>query len=144
MRYRKILVDGFYLAGLPYDSEAVCEIKKLVEKEDFSSGFFNIIGAVKEATISFYDQSARKYVEREYGREMEILSCIGNVSLKDDRPLVHAHACFGLKDGSTVGGHLVSMKMFAGELHFFPGSERIQRIFDEKTGLHLLSLQEVE
>lgn len=140
MRYRKINVEGFYLGGFTHDSEAVSEVKNFVLKEKINSGFFEIIGAVKEAVISFYDQDEKKYVEKNLPDEMEIVSCIGNVARKDGSIIVHAHACFGLPDGSTIGGHLVSMKIFAGELHFFPSKDIVERKFDAKTGLNLLDL----
>jgi len=140
MKCRKLKIDGFYLGRFDYDSEAVAEIKKFAVDSKINSGFFTIIGAVKEAVISFYDQEEKKYFSKELKQHMEIVSCTGNMATKDEKIVVHAHACFSLPDGSTVGGHLVSMRIFAGELHFFPSKDKVERKFDETTGLNLMDL----
>jgi predicted DNA-binding protein with PD1-like motif len=38
---------------------------------------------------------------------LEIVSCVGNVSLKEDAPFVHAHITLSDKEGRTYGGHLM-------------------------------------
>ncbi|MCX6695127.1 MAG: DNA-binding protein [Candidatus Altiarchaeota archaeon] len=140
MKFKHFRTDGFYVGSFTYDSEALGGIKNLALKENISSGCFTVIGAVKDAVISFYDQKEKKYVERKLDQPMEIVSCMGNIAEKDGDIIVHAHACFSLEDGSTVGGHLVSMRIFAGELHLFPGDSKLERKFDAKTGLNLLDL----
>ena len=39
--------------------------------------------------------------------QVEVLSLIGDVALKDGEPKVHAHVVVGRSDGSTRGGHLM-------------------------------------
>ena len=39
--------------------------------------------------------------------QVEVLSLIGDVALKDGEPKVHAHVVVGRSDGSTRGGHLI-------------------------------------
>ena len=43
--------------------------------------------------------------------QVELLSLIGDVTLKDGEPLVHAHAVIGKKDGTAHGGHLLKAKV---------------------------------
>ena len=82
MKQRKVRFDGCYVCSLSHDAEAIAEIKEFVAKEKIDSAFFTIIGAVKEAVISFYDQKAKKYAEKKLPQPMEITSCIGNVRKK--------------------------------------------------------------
>jgi nucleoside phosphorylase len=49
---------------------------------------------------------------------VELLSLIGDVALKDGKPVVHAHAVIGKKDGTAHGGHLL-------EAHIRPTCEVI-------------------
>ncbi len=81
-------------------------------------GLINAIGAVERATFSVYDQKAKKYVKINMEKELEILSLVGDVSLFDDKPMVHAHATFSDIEGKAFGGHLVAgTKVFSAEVY---------------------------
>ena len=72
---------------------------------------------------------------------LEIISCTGNISLKEGVPFVHAHAVLSDEQGKTIGGHLFSeTPVFAGEFYIqeLTGSP-FSRKHDEETGLMLWS-----
>jgi len=80
-------------------------------------GLINAIGAVEKAVFSVYDQKAKKYNKIALEKELEILSLCGNISLFDDKPMVHAHAMFSDSEGKAFGGHLVmGTKVFSAEV----------------------------
>jgi len=80
-------------------------------------GLIHAIGAVERATFSVYNQKARKYVKLNIEKELEILSLCGNVSLFDDKPMVHAHVTFSDAEGKAFGGHLVAgTRVFSAEV----------------------------
>ena len=69
----------------------------------------------------------------------EITSLIGNISLRDDEPMVHAHLTLADSDGTSYGGHLQpGTIVFAGEfiIDACEGSQ-LSRSFDDQTGLAL-------
>ena len=71
---------------------------------------------------------------------MEILSLIGNISLKDDKPFVHAHITLADQEGRAWGGHLAEgTKVFAGEfvIQEYLTEKPLVRHLDEETGLFL-------
>ena len=81
-------------------------------------GLINAIGAVERATFSIYDQKAKKYNKVNIEKELEILSLCGNVSLFDDKPMVHAHVMFSDNEGKAFGGHLVAgTRVFSCEVY---------------------------
>jgi len=73
--------------------------------------------------------------------QMELLSLIGDVALKDGKPMVHAHAVIGRKDGTAHGGHLF-------EAHIRPTCEvvltespsHLQKQVDPESGLAVIKL----
>jgi predicted DNA-binding protein with PD1-like motif len=69
---------------------------------------------------------------------VELVSCTGNVSLRDGRPFLHAHAALAFSDGKVVGGHLNSGLIFAVEalIQELLG-EPLARGYDSTTGLYL-------
>ncbi len=80
-------------------------------------GLINAIGAVEKAVFSVYDQKAKKYNKINMDKELEILSLCGNVSLFDDKPMVHAHISLSDSEGKAFGGHLMAgTKVFSAEV----------------------------
>jgi predicted DNA-binding protein with PD1-like motif len=73
--------------------------------------------------------------------QVELLSLIGDVALKDGKPVVHAHAVIGKKDGTAHGGHLL-------EAHIRPTCEvvltespsHLQKQVDPESGLAVIKL----
>ncbi len=112
---------------------------QLVQRENISLGRIQAIGATTHAVVAYYDQTARRYNPMEFPGGMEILSCTGNISLRDEKPFVHAHIMLGDPHGKAVGGHLMpGTKVFACEVFVdeFEGEELV-RSRDDTTGLFL-------
>ncbi len=72
----------------------------------------------------------------------EIASCVGNISVKDGRPFVHAHAVLADKNGNTKAGHLLEGVVFAAEVHLreLKGA-KLERKYDKVTGLSLWDIE---
>ena len=138
----RLAADGVYFCRLSYGADLVSEIKDFAVVKKIDSGFFTVIGAVQNAVLGFYKQDERKYVEMRFDEPLEVVSCVGNVTLKDGSLFVHAHACLSKKDGSAVGGHLVSARVFAGEVFLFAFDDKLRRKFDDTTGLWLVDLKD--
>ena len=67
---------------------------------------FNGFGAVRSATVSYWNAESRAYEPHVLDEQLEVVSLIGNVTLKDGRPFLHVHVTLGRRDLSIVGGHL--------------------------------------
>lgn len=70
------------------------------------AAWLTYLGAVSRASLRYYDQDARVYVDFELDEHLEVLSGVGNVSLLDDTPFIHTHAAFADEKGRAWGGHL--------------------------------------
>jgi predicted DNA-binding protein with PD1-like motif len=141
MKSVRLGLDGVYFCRLAYGCDLVSEVRDFAVENKIDSGFFTVIGAVQSAVLGFYKQAERKYVEEKFEEPLEVVSCIGNVALKEGETFVHAHACLSREDKTTVGGHLVSARVFAGEVYFFAFKDKLNRKFDETTGLWLADLK---
>jgi hypothetical protein len=108
-------------------------------KNNIKAGIIFAVGALKNAELGFYDQAKKKYLAESVNKPLEILSCSGNVSLKDDKPFVHAHLTVSDKTGRVYGGHLEPGSIvFACECAIIQtGGELLNRKFDKLTGLNL-------
>jgi predicted DNA-binding protein with PD1-like motif len=70
------------------------------------AAWLSYLGAVSSASLRYYDQDERVYVDFEIDAHLEVLSGVGNVSLLDGAPFVHTHAAFADEEGRAWGGHL--------------------------------------
>jgi uncharacterized protein len=103
-------------------------------------GEVRALGAVSAARVGFYDQAARQYRYLDFREPLEIVALMGNVSLKDGKPFVHAHVTLADAQGRAWGGHLAAgTPVFACEfvLQEYESEESLVRGLDEETGLFL-------
>lgn len=128
-----------FLGRLAHGEDIVAAIEGFCARNAIQAGVFSLIGAVSSATIGAYDQKQQVYVTVKEDRELEILGCTGNISLKEGKPFAHAHIVLADQKGTPIGGHLFSPTIiFAGEIEIIEllgGS--LERVYDEVTGLML-------
>jgi len=128
-----------FMGKLGYGCDLLEELTNICINRGIKLGRIAAIGAVQKANIGFYNQETRKYRFDIIEKPSEIASLLGNVSLKDGRPFVHAHVTLADEDGKSYGGHLgPGTIVFACEfvLEAFDGPA-FNRYADEETGLPL-------
>lgn len=130
-----------FIAKLNYQSDLLEELNKICHDENIKAGSISAIGAVSSLKLGFYDQETKQYVYTTYAYDeaMEIVSCSGNISIKDEKPFCHVHIVAADKKGKCIGGHLAAgTSVFAGEviIQEFLGEDLIREI-DEETKLTL-------
>lgn len=128
------------LIGKLYRGEDLLErLTAVCREKGVRLGRIEAVGAVERARVGFYDQRMRTYGFFDFGGPMEILSLLGNISLKDGEPVVHAHIALSDAAGAAFGGHLAAgTKVYACEflIQELAGTE-LHREMDEATGLPL-------
>ena len=128
------------LVRLDHGADLIDQISELAVDEGIQTGAFSVLGALIQAEIAFYDQESHEYSELLVEENLELVSCTGNVSIRGQKPFVHAHVVLADSDGKTIGGHLLHGKIFAAELFLIELlGEPLVRKNDETTGLYLWS-----
>jgi predicted DNA-binding protein with PD1-like motif len=91
--------------------------------------------------VGFYDLERKEYDRIPVEEDTEVLSLLGNLSVTDEGPRVHAHVALGRRDGSGLGGHLFEATV-GGTLEIFVREEpgELRRRDDPESGLPLLDL----
>jgi predicted DNA-binding protein with PD1-like motif len=136
---QRVKTNERLMGRLSHDADLLKELTAVCCQHEIRLGRVEAIGALKEAVLSFYDQQARTYRTFDIKETLEITSLIGNISLKDDVPIVHAHITLSNASGEAFGGHLApGCKVFACEfnIEIFKGDDLV-RGYDEETGLPL-------
>lgn len=141
MMVKEYLPTRHLVARMDKDLDLVEQITDLASRARIEAAAFTVIGALRQAELSYYDQERREY--RNFGVDgpVELVSCTGNISLMDSKPFVHAHAVLSDIAGRVTGGHLIKAQVFAAELYLVELSgEKLIREFDAETGLFLWGL----
>ena len=115
-------------------------ITQAAKKAKISAGFFVLIGTLRTAKLGFFNEG--KYETIEMNQPLEIVSCLGNISVKEGNVFAHAHITVSDRSGSVFGGHVMQGCVIGvtGELVLVEAKGiRMHRRFDQQTGLSLLS-----
>jgi len=130
------------IVRLKHDADLVQTMTELARSKGIEAGSFTVIGALKRARLGYYDQKNHGYREMKIDSPHEIASCIGNVSLKDGEPFIHAHVVLADETGNTKAGHLLEGVVFAAEVHLRQlEGPKLEREYDEVTGLSLWNME---
>jgi predicted DNA-binding protein with PD1-like motif len=141
--HEPMVVFGFdagkeLIVRLKSDTELIRSITELARNRGIAAGSFAAIGALKRARLAYFDQKDYEYREIAIETPHEMASCIGNVSLKDGEPFIHAHVVLADETGNTRAGHLVEGIVFAAEVHLHElQGPKLERRYDKMTRLSL-------
>ena len=142
-RLQKVKPGDVLIGKMSYGGDLLSELTDICIKENVRLGRIEAIGSVKKSRLGFYNQQTREYQYFALDKPLEITKLIGNVSIKDDKPIVHAHVTLSDEEGNAYGGHLATGTVtFACEfiLQPFEGAV-LARDYDDKTGLALWTME---
>lgn len=132
--------SGRILVGrLERGSDLVAELERICAERGIRAAWVSVIGAVSHAAYAYYEQTDHRYLELSSETHHEITGFVGNISLREGVPFLHAHATFADASGACVGGHLLhGITVFVAEftLRELTGVELV-RTYDEEFGLAL-------
>ena len=135
---REFKQGRIFLARLDHGADIISQITNLAEKNGIETAALCAIGALSRAELGYYDQLSHEYGTFSLEEPVELASCSGNISIRDGRPFVHAHAVLSDRTGRTFGGHLTTGTIFAAELFLQELSGLpLKRVPDSITGLKL-------
>jgi hypothetical protein len=129
-------------ARLPHDEDLLECINSICTENQIHMATVSGIGALSSSAIAFYDHDRKIYDDMSFPDPCEIVSLIGNVSLKNGQPICHAHIALSDHSGKMYGGHLIKgCKIFACEVIITElNGEPFERGFDDITGLPLWNI----
>jgi hypothetical protein len=128
-----------HLLRLDTDDDVYDTITGYVRRHHIEAAWVTFLGAVKEASLRYYDQEQKTYVDFSIDEPLEVVAGVGNVSVLDGEPFLHIHAAFTDESGTGRGGHVNSgTVVFALEVSIqVLVGEPLVRLPDDCTGLAL-------
>lgn len=139
-----MLVTSFsegYLLRLERDEEVTESLTRFLEEKEIRAGTVSGLGGVADAELGFYDLPTKTYLRRVIPGNLELVNYLGNVTLLDGKPFIHAHAVVSGKDYQAYSGHFFKARVaVTGEFVIRPADWNVRRIPDDFSGLKLMDL----
>jgi predicted DNA-binding protein with PD1-like motif len=113
MRYKAIDQNPrTYVLIFDAGDELAEGLKEFAQSQKLAGSSFKAIGALQSVKLGWFNWETKKYETAVHLEEqVELLSLIGDIALKDGKPQVHAHVVVGRRDGTAHGGHLLAAKV---------------------------------
>jgi predicted DNA-binding protein with PD1-like motif len=130
------------VARLEPGDDVLDTIEKVAASHGIRTASLSAIGALSKAKLAFFDRASRTYKEMSLDKDLEIVSCVGNVCINEGKAMAHMHMSVADESGSCYGGHVrkgcqVSVTM---EVFLIEAAEEITREKDSATGLSLMTI----
>lgn len=138
---KALIQDDTHVLALEIGEELVGSILRYAEQEKIQAASIQGIGAIRNFELGYYVLDQKRYLRKKVDEMAELISCSGNLAIKDDKPFVHVHVTAGLNDFNVIGGHLFSgIVAVTAEVILKPMPNMMKRSFNNETGLYLLDL----
>ena len=135
--------DGERTFALIFETgdEVASLLAKFAQEQNLGAARLSAIGAFREATLGYFDWQSKEYQKIPIEEQVEVLSLLGDVALKDGKPTVHAHVVVGRSDGTTRGGHLLEGHVRPTlEVILVESPAHLRKAHDPESGLALIRL----
>jgi predicted DNA-binding protein with PD1-like motif len=132
-----------FVVVLESGDEVIHSIEDFARLNGIQAAHFTAIGAFSQATLAWFSLERKDYDHIPVNEQVEVVSLVGNISMYEGHPQVHAHVAVARRDGAGMGGHILeayvrpTLEIFVTEL---PG--RLERKKDPETTLPLLHIDE--
>ena len=129
-----------YVLILEIGEEFLTCLTNFAKEANVVAGTLHAIGALRDFELGYYYLDKKQYGRKKFSEIAELISCSGNLASKEGNPFVHIHVAMGREDFTLIGGHLFSgIVAVTAEVVLFPFPEKMDRTYDERTGLFLLN-----
>ncbi len=135
--------EGEKTFALIFDTgdEAMASLVEFAKANALGASHFTAIGAFSDVILGYFDWEAKAYRQIPVREQVEVLSLLGDVALKEGEPKVHAHVVVGCSDGSTRGGHLIVGHVRPTlEVILTESPQHLRKEIDQESGLALIRI----
>jgi uncharacterized protein len=101
------------------------------------------LGAVRWVRLAYWNATTREYEAHEVEEQLEVVSLVGNVTLRDGEPFLHWHISLGRHDLTLFGGHFLDAVVHPNlEVWLQLEPAEVARRVEPDSGLALMDLPE--
>jgi len=144
MRAKLLNENGERMFAVVFETgdEPVAGLTRFAAERNIGAAAFTAIGAFSEATLGYFDWDKKDYERIAVKEQVEVLALVGDITLQDGKPKLHAHVVLGRRDGSACGGHLLEARVRPTlEVIVTEAPAHLRREHDPASGLALINLR---
>jgi uncharacterized protein len=141
MNFKKIDVSPkTFILVFGIGDELAEGLLRFAKAQNLSAASFKAVGALSSVRLGWFSWETKRYEPSvTVDEQVELLSLIGDVALKDGEPAVHAHAVIGKRDGTAHGGHLLKAYIRPTcEVVLTESPVHLQKFIDPEAGIALI------
>lgn len=101
-----------YVLVFAKNDEIISGLTEFAQKYKVTAAHFKGLGDAMHAKVGWYEQSNKMFKVIALNEPAEITSLIGNITLNNGKPVVHAHINLADSNGMVHGGHLLEAFIF--------------------------------
>jgi uncharacterized protein len=143
MRWKKIEDEPKTFVLIFETGEEIANLlQQFAKRQGLGGSSFKAIGALSYAKLGWLNWQTKKY-DPAYllNEQVELLSLIGDIALKDGEPQVHAHVVVGRSDGTAHGGHLLEARVRPTcEMILTESPTHLQKKLNPESGIALIQI----
>jgi predicted DNA-binding protein with PD1-like motif len=143
VRSKLLHQDGGATYAVVFDTgdEVISGLTNFAKEHGLEASDFTALGAFSSALLGFFEVDEKEYRKISIEEQVEVLTLVGNITLDEGEPKIHAHVVLGCADGATRGGHLLEGRARPTlELILSESPVQLRRRYDAASGLALIRL----
>ncbi|ASJ07364.1 PPC domain-containing DNA-binding protein [Thermococcus pacificus] len=105
-----------FLMRAPEGVDLLEFVNSFAEKNGINTAIVKGIGSLRNPVVGYYSEETKSYKKIELVGTFELLTLLGNISIKDGKPFAHLHVTLGNANGDVFGGHLIKGAVFVAEV----------------------------
>lgn len=142
MVVKKFKVQDIIVGSFDSGDDLYLSLNRICKDYDISAGRIEVLGSATSARVNYFYKKKQMFDTVLYRKSMEIVSCIGTISMYKGEPFVHCHISLSDHDGQLYGGHLTEgTTLYTSEFNiavYEYGGDGLSREFDEEINLPLI------
>ena len=116
-------------------------LTRFANDERLTAGQFTAIGAFSSTVLGYFEWDRKDYRRIAIDEQVEVVSLLGDIAMKDGKSSIHPHVTVAKRDGSAWGGHLLEGTVRPTlEIIVTESPASLARCPDPETGLALIKL----
>lgn len=130
-----------YLLRFSKGEKLVESLTAFIKEHKIKAGWLTGLGGVQGAEVGFYNLEKQEYEWHSSVSLAEITNLSGNIAWQNDEPVIHIHITLSDDKLRAYSGHLKELVVGGTvEINLTVFDKKLERKFDEETGLNLLDL----
>jgi predicted DNA-binding protein with PD1-like motif len=143
MRFKRVADNPkTFVVILETGDEVLASLKSIASTEKLAGSSFKAIGALSRVELGWFNWDTKQYQTAvKLDEQVELLSLIGDIAIKDGEPQIHAHLAIGRADGTAHGGHLLSATVRPTcEIVLTESPQHLQKQIDPESGIAIIRI----